>query len=100
MSYCEPGVWVGGFHGVLRLIQPNPTQPHPPFHPPTTHPLQVLCALKYMHSANVLHRDLKPSNLLINSNCDLKVGIRLFLPTHPPIHLLIHPPTHPPRYAT
>ena len=34
---------------------------------------QVLRALKYMHSANVLHRDLKPSNLLVNSNCDLKV---------------------------
>src|SRR3954471_7831426 len=34
---------------------------------------QMLRALKYMHSANVLHRDLKPSNLLLNSNCDLKV---------------------------
>lgn len=27
-----------------------------------------------MHSANVLHRDLKPSNLLVNANCDLKIG--------------------------
>eukprot|EP00903_Cladosiphon_okamuranus_P009256 g8832.t1 len=34
---------------------------------------QILRALKYMHSSNVLHRDLKPSNLLLNSNCDLKV---------------------------
>jgi len=34
---------------------------------------QILKALKYMHSANVIHRDLKPSNLLVNSNCDLKV---------------------------
>lgn len=34
---------------------------------------QVLRAIKYIHSANVLHRDLKPSNLLVNSNCDLKV---------------------------
>ncbi|KAL7436965.1 hypothetical protein ACHAXM_005438 [Skeletonema potamos] len=34
---------------------------------------QILRALKYIHSANVLHRDLKPSNLLVNSNCDLKV---------------------------
>ncbi|KAF0702933.1 hypothetical protein AaE_015630 [Aphanomyces astaci] len=34
---------------------------------------QILRALKYIHSSNVLHRDLKPSNLLLNSNCDLKV---------------------------
>ena len=34
---------------------------------------QILRALKYMHTANVIHRDLKPSNLLLNSNCDLKV---------------------------
>lgn len=34
---------------------------------------QILCSLKYMHSANVLHRDLKPANVLLNSNCDLKV---------------------------
>lgn len=34
---------------------------------------QILRALKYLHSANVLHRDLKPSNLLLNSNCDLKL---------------------------
>jgi mitogen-activated protein kinase 1/3 len=32
---------------------------------------QILRALKYVHSANVLHRDLKPSNLLVNANCDL-----------------------------
>ncbi|KAH7440091.1 hypothetical protein KP509_04G090800 [Ceratopteris richardii] len=34
---------------------------------------QMLRALKYIHSANVLHRDLKPSNLLINANCDLRL---------------------------
>jgi mitogen-activated protein kinase 1/3 len=46
---------------------------------------QVLRALKYMHSANVLHRDLKPSNLLLNSNCDLKVrGRRCVGPTGSP----------------
>ena len=27
-----------------------------------------------MHSAGVVHRDLKPSNILVNENCDLKVG--------------------------
>ncbi|KAF9689303.1 hypothetical protein SADUNF_Sadunf01G0078200 [Salix dunnii] len=26
-------------------------------------------------SANVLHRDLKPKNLLLNSNCDLQIGL-------------------------
>ncbi|VFQ94674.1 unnamed protein product [Cuscuta campestris] len=35
---------------------------------------QILRGLKYIHSANVLHRDLKPSNLLLNANCDLKLG--------------------------
>ena len=35
---------------------------------------QILRGLKYIHSANVLHRDLKPSNLLVNRNCELKIG--------------------------
>ncbi|XP_021767127.1 mitogen-activated protein kinase homolog MMK2 [Chenopodium quinoa] len=35
---------------------------------------QILRGLKYIHSAGVLHRDLKPSNLLMNANCDLKIG--------------------------
>ncbi|XP_077249545.1 mitogen-activated protein kinase homolog MMK1-like [Tasmannia lanceolata] len=34
---------------------------------------QILCGLKYIHSANVLHRDLKPSNLLVNKKWDLKI---------------------------
>lgn len=34
---------------------------------------QILRAMKYIHSANILHRDLKPSNILVNSNCDLKI---------------------------
>jgi len=35
---------------------------------------QLLSAIKYIHSANVLHRDLKPSNILLNSDCSLKVA--------------------------
>jgi serine/threonine protein kinase len=34
---------------------------------------QVLRALKYIHSANVLHRDLKPSNILLDSQARPRV---------------------------
>lgn len=49
---------------------------------------QTLCALKFIHSGNVIHRDLKPSNLLIDATttCDLRVcdfGLaRVLDPTH------------------
>jgi mitogen-activated protein kinase 1/3 len=33
----------------------------------------LLCALNFMHSANILHRDLKPANLLVNSECQVKI---------------------------
>ena len=35
---------------------------------------QILKALKYIHSAELIHRDLKPSNVLINSECHVKVA--------------------------
>lgn len=33
----------------------------------------TLCAIKYLHSANVIHRDLKPANLLIDQTCSIKI---------------------------
>jgi len=33
----------------------------------------LLCAVKYLHSANVLHRDLKPANILVNEDCSVKI---------------------------
>ncbi|XP_029574375.1 mitogen-activated protein kinase 14A [Salmo trutta] len=34
---------------------------------------QLLCGLKYIHSAGIIHRDLKPGNLAVNDNCELKI---------------------------
>lgn len=34
---------------------------------------QLLCAVRYMHSACVIHRDIKPANILLNEDCSLKV---------------------------
>jgi len=33
----------------------------------------LLCAVKYLHTANVLHRDLKPANILVNEDCSVKI---------------------------
>jgi mitogen-activated protein kinase 1/3 len=34
---------------------------------------QMLRAMKYVHSANILHRDLKPANVLLNKALDVKI---------------------------
>jgi len=34
---------------------------------------QMLCGVKYMHSANIIHRDLKPANILLNGDCRAKI---------------------------
>ena len=33
----------------------------------------MICAVKYLHSSNVLHRDLKPANILVNEDCSVKI---------------------------
>lgn len=34
---------------------------------------QILCGLKYIHSADVIHRDLKPGNILVTTQGTLKI---------------------------
>jgi mitogen-activated protein kinase 1/3 len=33
----------------------------------------ILSALSFIHSANILHRDLKPSNILLDENCNVRI---------------------------
>lgn len=33
----------------------------------------LLCSIKFMHSANIIHRDIKPSNILVNEQCQIRI---------------------------
>ena len=35
---------------------------------------QILCSLRFIHSAQIIHRDIKPANFLINKACTVKLG--------------------------
>ncbi|CAM9451544.1 unnamed protein product [Ectocarpus fasciculatus] len=35
---------------------------------------QILCAVKYIHSASLIHQGLRPSRVMLNANCDLKIS--------------------------
>lgn len=54
-------------HAIIRSGQPLTDAHYQSF------TYQILCGLKYIHSADVLHRDLKPGNLLVNADCELKI---------------------------
>ena len=44
----------------------------------------VLCAVNFIHSAQLIHRDLKPANILINSQCNVRIcdfGLARSLPS-------------------
>ena len=33
----------------------------------------LICAVNYIHSTNVMHRDIKAANILIDANCNVKI---------------------------
>ena len=33
----------------------------------------LIRAMKFLHSANVMHRDIKPANILVDSFCNVKI---------------------------
>jgi mitogen-activated protein kinase 1/3 len=33
----------------------------------------LLCAVNYIHSTNVMHRDIKAANILIDGDCNIKI---------------------------
>ena len=34
---------------------------------------KILCAIQFLHSANIMHRDIKPANILVGKECNIKI---------------------------
>ena len=34
---------------------------------------KMICAVQYIHSANIIHRDIKPANILVDEDYNVKI---------------------------